>query len=264
MRIQAEREPPIRVDDPCILFAMGRESAAFRREFRPHLCFDGAPCWARFCGPAWLSVLVVEAGIGQASVGRTLDWLLSKPRVANVPYVPKLLIFAGYAGGLTPELRIGDVVLADEIVDEHGGCWPTTWPETLLEGRWQPPIHRGRVVTVDRAAATPDAKRQLARTHQALAVEMESAVFAARCTAAGVPFGCVRAISDDAHSTLSLALMTLLEDHPVSPWKAFKAVLRRPSLIPEFWRLGRDTRTASRQLALALGELLTLTLPWDV
>jgi hypothetical protein len=40
------------------------------------------------------------------------------------------------------------------------------------------------------------------------------------------------------------------------------AVARRPSLVPELMRLGRDTRHAARQLAAALGELLTLTLPW--
>ena len=39
-------------DDPCVVFALGREAKAFRREFRAQQRFAGAPCWARFCGPA--------------------------------------------------------------------------------------------------------------------------------------------------------------------------------------------------------------------
>ena len=52
----------------------------------------------------------------------------------------------------------------------------------------------------------------------------------------------------------------LLEGGAVSPWRALKAMCKQPSLLPEFCRLARDTKRASRQLGLALGELLTLTL----
>lgn len=254
---------PLRLDDPCILFALRRESAPFRREFRPQQAFPGAPCWARFCGPAWLSVLVIETGVGQANVGRALDWLLAGPKFDGVPYVPKLLLFAGFAGALTDGLHVGDIVLADEVMDEHGGRWPTTWPETLPEGRWTPPLQRGRILTVDRLIATPEDKLRLGESHQAVAVEMESAVFAARCTQAGRPFACVRAISDDIRLPISQAVMTLLEDGVVSPWHVLKLLIQKPLLLPELLRLARDTKRASAQLALALGELLTLTLPTD-
>src|SRR5262249_14686385 len=68
-------------EDPCVLFALARESAPFRREFRPNQRFPGAPCRARFCGPAWLPVLVVETGVGTANTERALDWLLGRPRL---------------------------------------------------------------------------------------------------------------------------------------------------------------------------------------
>jgi len=42
------------------------------------------------------------------------------------------------------------------------------------------------------------------------------------------------------------------------------ALARRPGILPELLRLARDTKRASEQLGLALGELLTLTLPWDL
>jgi adenosylhomocysteine nucleosidase len=254
----------IRLDDPCILFALRRESARFRREFRPHQKFPGAPCWARFCGPAWLSVLVVETGVGEMAVGRALDWLLTKPKLDNVPYEPKLMVCAGFAGALSDALHVGDIVLAEEVVDGHEHSWRPTWPARLPEGRWTPPLHRGRLLSVGHLIAAPADKLRLGEQYRACAVEMESALFAARCTQAGIPFACVRAISDEAATPLSPALTALLSGANASPWRVLMALARRPGMLPELLRLARDTKRASEQLGLALGELLTLTLPWDL
>jgi adenosylhomocysteine nucleosidase len=250
----------VHFDDPCILFALRRESAPFLREFRPNQTFPGAPCRARFCGPPWLTVLVVETGVGQASVARVLDWLLAKPKFDKVPYRPKLILYAGFAGGLTEALHVGDIVLAEEVLDANGNRWPTTWPEKPLEGRWTPMLHRGRLLTVDRMIASPEDKRRLGVLHGADAVEMESALIAARCTHAGIPFGCIRAISDEVTTPLSPHLASLLSGGAVSPWRLMAALARYPGLVPELMRLARDTRRAAEQLGLALGELLTLTL----
>ncbi len=249
-------------DDPCILFALRRERQPFCREFRPNLTFATAPCWARFCGPAWLPVLVLETGVGQASVARVLDWLLAKPKCDGVPCEPGLMLFAGFAGALNETLHVGDIVLVDEVVDEHGRGWKTTWPTLPLEGRWQPPLHVGRLLTTDRMIASPAEKLRLGAAHGALAVNMESAFFAERCAHAGIPFGCVRAISDDVQMPVSQRVMTFLEGGTVSPWRIVAELARHPGMVPELLRLGRDTKRASQQLGLALGELLTLTLPW--
>jgi adenosylhomocysteine nucleosidase len=252
---------PNRLDDPCILFALRRESAPFRREFRPRQAFPGSPCWARFCGPAWRSVLVVETGVGQAKVARVLDWLLTKPSFDGVPYEPRLIVFAGFAGALTDGLHVGDVVLADEVVEAHGHSWRTTWSPKLPEGRRVPPLHRGRLLSVDRLIATPEEKHRLGRQHQACAVDMESALFAAHCTQAGIPFACVRAISDEVATPLSPALTSLLSGSSASPWRVLKTLAWHPGMLPELLRLARATKRASTQLGLELGELLTLTLP---
>src|SRR5438034_1222368 len=115
----------------------------------------GAPCWARFWGPAWLSVLVLETGVGRARTERALDWLLGRPLLGNVAYRPKVVLSVGFCGGLRDGLRTGDVVLATEVVDESGGRWPTTWPGELPAGRWDPPLHRGRLLTAARLAGDP-------------------------------------------------------------------------------------------------------------
>src|SRR5262249_61208505 len=126
-------------DDPCILFALHRESTTFRREFRPHQRFPGAPCWARFCGPPWLTVLALHTGVGTAPTERALGWLLGHPKLEALPYQPKLVLSAGFSGALAETLKIGDVILATEVADLEGNRWPTTWPGELPAGDSRPP-----------------------------------------------------------------------------------------------------------------------------
>src|SRR5215471_10093472 len=163
-------------DEPCLLFALARESRAFRREFPPTQRFPGAPCRAWFCGPAWLSVLVMETGVGATRTERALKWLFDVPRLGVVPYRPKLVISAGFAGSLHAEYRVGDIILASEVVDADGCVRSTSWPGRLPEGEWRPVLNRGRLVTFDRIAATTADKLALAEKHGAVAVDMESAM----------------------------------------------------------------------------------------
>lgn len=252
----------ITIDDPCLLFALSREARAFCREFRPQESFPEAPCRAQFCGPAWLPVLVVETGIGGPRVEKALTWLLNQPRLGMVPYRPKVVIAVGFSGALQEKLAVGDVILATEVADLEGNRWPTTWPGELPAGEWRPPLYRGRLLTVTHPVGSPEEKRALGERHQAAAVDMETAVVARLCQRQGVPFGCVRAVSDDLHMGLSPRLVSLIAGERISPLRMLAAVAKTPGLAGEMWRLARQTRMAGRQLALALGELLTLTLPW--
>jgi adenosylhomocysteine nucleosidase len=252
----------LQIDDPCIVFALRREAGPFRREFRPQQRFPGAPCHARFCGPAWLTVFLMETGVGAERTRVALDWMLGRPELGGLPYRPKLVLSAGFAGALTERLLVGDLVLATEVCDLDGNSWPTTWPGEL-RGEWRPPLHRGRLLTAARIVSDPQQKRDLGRGHDALAVDMESAAVARLCAKAGVPFGCLRAISDDVATPLSPRLAALLSGGRASPLRLAAALARGPGLARELWRLARHTRLAAEQLGKALGELLTLTLPWS-
>jgi adenosylhomocysteine nucleosidase len=248
--------------DPCVVFALRREAAPFLRQFRPQQRFAGAPCRARFCGPPWLTVLVLEAGLGPGAVEVALTWALGAPLFGNVPYRPKLVLSAGFSGALREGLRVGDLVLATEVADTEGNRWPATWPGELPPGPWRPPLRRGRLLTVPALVGATGAKRALGERHDALAADMETATVARLCREHEVPFGCLRAVSDDWDTPLSPRLVGLLKGGRVAPLRLAAALARRPALARELWRLARQTRTAARRLALALGEVLTLTLPW--
>jgi len=252
---------PLLFDDPCVLFALRRESAPFFRLFPVQERFPGAPCRARFCGPSWLTVLVLETGVGPDDAGRALDWLLGAPLLDNVPYRPKVVVSAGFCGALKPGYRAGDVVLADEVVAEDES-WPVPWPGALPAGEWHPALHRDRLLCLSRLVGEVADKRALAERHGAGVVDMESAAVARACRKADVPFGCVRAVSDDCEMPLSPKLAACLNGGRVAPLRLLAATAASPGLVPQMWRLARQTRHAAGQLALALGELLTLTLPW--
>ncbi len=247
---------------PLLLFALRREASHFLQEFQPQQRFPGAPCRAYFAGPSWLTVLVLETGVGPDAATTALEWALNKPLFGNLPYRPKLVLSAGFSGGLSLTLRVGDLVLATEVVDADGNSWPATWPGDLPAGNWKPSLARGRVLTTPGLVADPEQKRQLSELHQAVAVDMESAIAARICRQRGIPYGCLRAISDDWNTPLSPTLASLVPGGRVSWGRLLLALVRTPQLAGELWRLAKQTKTAARTLGLGLGEVLTLTLDW--
>jgi adenosylhomocysteine nucleosidase len=242
------------IADPCVLVAMDRESQGLRQDFPRRQRFIGAPVSAWFCGPSGRSILVVETGIGPDAVRKALDWVFSKPRIEQSSYEPKLLLYAGFAGALTPELHLGDLILATEVANMDGNRWRTTWPGEPAAG--QLPLRRGTILSAPRIIADPQEKSRLSQAHQALAVDMESATFASMCSRNEIPFGCLRAVSDDCATSLSTNLVKLLSGSRVSPWRVIATSLIHPSLIKELMRLARETRLAGNQLGKAIGELL--------
>jgi adenosylhomocysteine nucleosidase len=249
----------LRFTDPCLLFALRREAAPFLRQFRPQQRFPGAPGRARFCGPASLSVLVVETGVGSRRSAATLDWLLAQPLLDNVVYRPRFVLAVGFSGGLQDKLKVGDVVLATEVIDDHGTLVPTTWPRELPEVEGTSTLHRGRILSMNAFIAASEQKRALGQRHNALAVDMESATVAQRCHQAGIPFGCIRAISDDLGTSLSPQLVEVLSGGRVSVPGLLRHLIASPRLVLECYRLAWQTRHAADRLASALGKLLAMS-----
>ena len=84
---------------------------------------------------------------------------------------------------------------------------------------------------------------------------MESAAAAAFCAEHGQPFLALRAISDDASTTLSPRLVRLLGGSRVSVRRLLGTVVRSPAVVAELWRLARSTRKAALRLAEFLSPL---------
>jgi adenosylhomocysteine nucleosidase len=241
---------------PCVLFALSRERMFFHHTYRIDqrmMCAPGAAflCRARPSAVRTLPALVVETGVGAENTRQALDWLLAGPSHAGTSYAPSVILFAGFAGALDASLHVGDVVLAEEVTDLARNTWRGAVPGGGLTN-----VRSGRLLTVDRFIGDPAEKIALGAAHGALAVDMETAVCARLCHEHDVPWACLRVISDDVRRPLAREVAELVEESRVPLGRLLRTLMRRPGMIPQLWRLGRDTRYAARRLAAAAVEWL--------
>jgi adenosylhomocysteine nucleosidase len=239
-----EPSKPTRGVGWAFLFTLRRESAPFTRRLRFAEKL-AAPCTAALYhtnrGPA----VVMETGIGTDRAAAATRWLLDH-------HVARPVVACGFAGALSPSLKVGDVLVASEVVETIDDIhWRTSVPVELGD------LPVGRLLTAPRLVATPADKRSLAGQTGAVMVDMESAAIAEVCQERRVPCAVVRAISDAADAALSPRLVALVSRGRVAPWQVVAAVARSPRLAVELWRLARDTRIAARALAATIHELVS-------
>lgn len=182
--------------------------------------------------------LLAETGMGGVQVTQTLEELSQSG-------LPRYVFLAGFAGALHAELRVGAPILADAVVGPDGAAHPATLPLSL-------PYAHGTLLTSDRLIGSPADKRRLAETTGAVAVDMETSYVAAWCERRGVPWGCLRVVTDAAATPVSKDVFDLLENGHVSPWRLTKALIRRPAIVSELLTLGRATTAAAKVIAEAL------------
>lgn len=166
-----------------------------------------------------VDAVLVQCRIGKVAAATTATHLISDFGVRAV-------VFTGVAGGLGPGVRVGDLVVATELVQHDLDASPIFPPlevpllnrsrfsaaagiaDALFEGacafvdagRHGPAaVHRGVVASGDRFVSS-GAERAgvLSRVPDAACVEMEGAAVAQVCYEHGIPFGVVRSISDAA------------------------------------------------------------------
>lgn len=231
----------------CVLFALGREARPFLRKY-PVQKNLAAPIRAFLCGKEGRSILVLETGVGRQRMEQALTWLLDQPSL------PKLIISAGFSGALRAGLNIADIIIATDVSDENGGSWSVPWPGEIAGQNSQ----RGKILTVSGTVAHPGEKLALGQKHDAIAVDMETAVVARTCADKGIPFGCIRAISDDVHTPLSADVDYVIVNGRVSARRLLWRLLRRPRFVAELWRLAKHTRLAADRLAVALDQLISV------
>ncbi|WP_024552938.1 5'-methylthioadenosine/S-adenosylhomocysteine nucleosidase [Franconibacter helveticus 513] len=166
-----------------------------------------------------VEVALLKSGIGKvsAAMGATLLHEHCKP---------DLIINTGSAGGLAPTLKVGDIVVSDEVryhdadvtafgyeYGQMAGCPAAFKADEKLIAAAQACIGelnlhavRGLVVSGDAFINGADALARIRQNFpQAIAVEMEATAIGHVCHNFGVPFVVVRAISDvaDQQSHLS-------------------------------------------------------------
>lgn len=198
-------------------------------------------------------LLLVKTGMGARAVKDTLDYLFQA-------YTPHLIISTGFAGGLSPDLKVGDMVIAKTLLSEKRGdpeieMEPSLWKDAkgVLEGRanhsFAQRYHLCRLVTAESPVTTALEKLALGTEAESQAVDMESWFVAKAAHDKKIPCLVARAVFDTVRRGLPRSDL-LLSDDPLSPGKLLRLLLQEPQLLlqgPQFLKMARTASYAISQ-----------------
>ncbi len=167
-------------------------------------------------------VALAQCGIGKVNATICTQMLIDL-------YTPSALIFTGVAGGLLPNMQIGDLVIASHLIQYDmdltafgrrpgeipgQGRMVESAPELVercatafdnaFDGKEDAPnLMLGTVVSGDRFISDAKTLQWLQREFSALATEMEGAAVGYTCHLNELPFVVVRGLSDTAGESAS-------------------------------------------------------------
>jgi len=197
--------------------------------------------WSREVRLSPHRALLVANGAGAARAAAAVD-------AACAAFHPEAVVSTGFCGALDPALAVAAVVVATCVRGEEAD-YPA------LPVRAGPVFSAGPICSIGHVARTAEEKLSL-RAGGACAVEMEAAGVAARALEQGLPFYCIRAVTDLADETLHNDFNKALRpDGHFATISILASALRYPALrLPELFRLRKRCVSASRALGSFLAD----------
>lgn len=239
-----------------VFTALAWESAAVRAQLR-HAERGGRGVWCARAGHR--AVKVFTCGVGPRRAREVLT------QVATTPFAA--IVSAGCAGALVPHLATGQLVLASEVSmwSEAGAGQLVRFPADtsllpqvrLAAARAAVPVAEGGLFTSDTALCSPEEKIRRGEATAAIAVDMESGIYAAFARARGLPFLALRVILDPAEMALPAVTDLLTPEGGVRPWRAAAYVVTHCRHLPVLLSLKR----ARAVVAQALSRLCAALFP---
>jgi adenosylhomocysteine nucleosidase len=184
-----------------------------------------------------VEIVATLTGMGMGPARRATEKLLDATKVDHVMVV-------GIAGGVHPEIGIGDLVYPDVVVD---GSTETEYHPSHLGS----PSARGTIVSSDDFTIEPAAVQRLV-DRGVVAVDMETGAVAAVCTERGCTWSVIRSISDMAGDHPDDAVLGLAKpDGSPDARAAVKFLLTHPGRIPKLVKLAKGAKLAADNAARA-------------
>lgn len=196
-------------------------------------------------------ILIAETGVGRKHALKAMDELLS---IHN----PQWIVSAGFAAALAPHVRRGQILMPDHVLDASGnqlGVGFQIDPEVVQSTKG---LLVGPLVTVDHLVRTSAEKESLGKQFSALGCDMETYAVAESCRRHQARFLAVRVISDALDDSLSPEVEALMVQSSLAGkiGAAAGAILQRPAVVKDMWRLKEEATKASTRLARFLEGVL--------
>jgi adenosylhomocysteine nucleosidase len=231
-----------------ICFALKEEAAPFRKIVAK-------------MATAQADISILLTGIGRQNAEKSLREFLSggasvpasrslndQARLVSSLTPPELVLTCGFAGGLNPDLKLGEAVF------ELTGLAAND--QKLVANLAAVGAKPAKFFCADRIATTIAEKKKLRAETGADAVEMESAAIHTVCREHGIPCATIRAISDTANEDLPLDFNALSKpDKNLDYGKLFLAIARSPGKIGALMQLQKKTKFAAEKIAEVLAKI---------
>ena len=170
-----------------------------------------------------------ELVVAYSKIGKVFATLTATSLIEK--FACDTLLFSGVAGAISPDLNIGDLIIADGLVQHdlditafgHPYGYVPEGEVCILTDVALRNIAKevakakglklveGIIATGDQFVADPERKEWISKTFKADALEMEGAAVAVVCDSLEVPFFILRAISDSADMDASFNFDEFLE-----------------------------------------------------
>jgi adenosylhomocysteine nucleosidase len=235
-----------------VTFALPAESSGFLRRLRDksHSERDGVRTIRGKIEDRAIEVL--HTGVGEKVCRQRLGKFLSARRMAGrirggeQDQQFDCLISAGFAGALDNDLKIGDLLLAENFSTVH-----LSEARASLSGLR---IHIANLLTVPALIDSPEERNKLAFTTGAVAADMETEFIARACAACGIPLLSLRVISDTPQHRLPAPANVLfdIERQQTRMLKLATHLLAHPSRVPRLVHFASRIAHARKILADAL------------
>ncbi len=200
---------------------------------------------ARVVAPLTEAILI--AGGDADDLERGLGWMRAKgPTAAALSF--------GLAGGLDPELAVGDLVCAREVWDGERG-FPTDpiWTARIAEATGATIVDR--ILGRDAVAAGRTIKASLHARTGAAVVDMESHLLARWAYEDDTPLAVLRAVSDGAGDTLPSSALAGFGGARPKVGAVLRRLAVRPGELPALIGTARQVDRGLRRLAAAVADL---------
>jgi nucleoside phosphorylase len=232
-----------------VTFALPAESAEFLRCLRDKSPIDRYGVRTIRGKIDHRTIKILHTGVGEKVCRQRLREFLSatgqiRRGEQDQPFA--CLISAGFAGALNAQLKIGDLLLAENF--------STVNLSEIRASFSGLPIHIANLLTVPALIDSPEERSKLALTSGAVAVDMETEFIARACAAYGIPLLSLRVISDTPRDLFPAPTNVLfdIEEQETQILRLATYLLTHPSRIPRLIRFARRIARARKILANAL------------